>query len=91
VLKTLAFTNPVEMIESFIRVWLKKDHLCNLELIPSLTKLIEMIQCINLPTHVVLGSIVKFIEKVELDVKKEPSKKKKTLEFSECQEQSLLC
>lgn len=90
VLKPIAFNYPNQLINEVLCIWLKKEDIINTNVNLSLIKLIQILSCLELPLHVVIGALNYNIEKFGFEAKKIAQKKKVSLELQECQRESLI-
>ena len=90
VLKPIAFHYPNQLINEVLCIWLKKEDIINTNVNLSLIKLMQILNCLELPLHVVIGALNYNIEKFGFEAKKVSQRTKVSLELQECQRESLI-
>ena len=90
VLKPIAFHYPNQLINEVLCIWLKKEDIINTNVHQSLIKLIQILNCLELPLHIIIGALNYNVEKFGFESRKVAQRKKVMLELQECQRESLI-
>ena len=90
-LKPIAYEYSSQIIESFILVWLEKKEISNrIPIQNQLLKVSQILNCLELPVHVVLIAVNNFIDNYRYQVTRVKPKQVVTLDMSECTRESLI-